>query len=114
MRRAALSIANKVRLMLILGSVMTIRHAISISTNTILPYAAIRIKRSNIPCPKEARALFVERLRSILTDKDIVGCLPRHHASLINDAVSNNWTNYWDGNIFSMMKRAGALARQYT
>lgn len=54
----------------------------------------------------EARALFVARLREVLSGKNIEGCLPKHHASLINDAVGTNWKNYWQGDMLDMMKRA--------
>ena len=57
----------------------------------------------------ESRRLFVMRLKKLLSDKIVAGCLPRHHASLINDAIGNNWKNYWQGDIFDMMKRASAL-----
>lgn len=56
-----------------------------------------------------ARALFVERLHKLLSGRRIVGCLPRHHASLINDAVGTNWKNYWNGDLYSMVKKASLL-----
>lgn len=57
----------------------------------------------------ESREFFVKRLRRLLSGKIIAGCLPRHHASLINDAIGDNWKNYWQGDIFEMMERASAL-----
>ena len=66
----------------------------------------------DFPCPllsADARALFIERLRSILKGKDIVGCLPRHHATLINDAVGSGWKNYWSGDLYTMMRKASLL-----
>lgn len=54
----------------------------------------------------ESRAFFVERLRLLLTNKDVSGCLPRHHAVLINDAIGSRWKNYWQGDLYSMMKKA--------
>ena len=54
-----------------------------------------------------ARDLFVARLQTLLTGKDIIGCLPRHHASLVDDAVGlNRWKNLWTGDLFSMMRNA--------
>lgn len=61
---------------------------------------------------QESRTLFVERLRSLLLGKDIAGCLPWHHATLINDAVGKNWENYWRGDIFSMIRRASLLTKK--
>ena len=58
-----------------------------------------------------SREFFVKRLRILLSDKKISGCLPRHHASLINDAIGKNWKNFWDGDMYSMMKKASALNR---
>lgn len=58
----------------------------------------------------KSRTLFVERLRTLLLGKDIVGCLPRHHASLINDAIGKSWENYWEGDIYFMMQKANLLA----
>jgi hypothetical protein len=57
----------------------------------------------------EARELFVGRLRGLLKGKDIEGCLPSHHAALINDAVGENWKNYWQGDMLDMKKRANHL-----
>ncbi|MBI2023219.1 hypothetical protein HYT01_01490 [Candidatus Giovannonibacteria bacterium] len=56
-----------------------------------------------------SRQLFVSRLRELLSKKDIVGCLPRHHASLINDAVGENWKNYWRGDMYNMFRKASTL-----
>ena len=61
---------------------------------------------------QESRGIFVDRLNSLLSGKDITGCLPKHHASLINDAVGTDWTNYWDGNIFSMIRKANLIKHQ--
>lgn len=57
----------------------------------------------------ESREFFVSRLKRLLSGKIISGCLPRHHASLINDAVGNDWKNYWQGDIYRMMKKASSL-----
>lgn len=68
----------------------------------------------DFPCPllgSDARALFVKRLRSILLGKDIVGCLPRHHATLVNDAVGKGWKNHWDGDLYTMMHKASLLLK---
>jgi predicted RNA-binding protein len=56
-----------------------------------------------------SRTLFIERLRSLLLGKNIIGCLPRHHASLINDAMGTDWKNYWQGDLYLMMKKANQL-----
>ena len=61
---------------------------------------------------QESRGIFVDRLSSLLSEKDIAGCLPKHHASLINDAVGTDWINYWDGNIFSMIRKANLIKHQ--
>ena len=58
---------------------------------------------------KECRDFFVKRLRRLLLNKDIVGCLPRHHASLVNDAIGIGWRNYWSGDLYAMMRKAGSL-----
>jgi len=60
---------------------------------------------------EKARRLFVERLRVLLTGKNITGCLPRHHALLVNDAVGKKWKNYWNGDLYSMMRRVHLLSR---
>lgn len=68
--------------------------------------------RYDFPPPlldQSTRNFFVRRLRVLLAGHEIVGCLPRHHASLINDAVGTNWKNYWKGDIYSMMQRASRL-----
>lgn len=57
----------------------------------------------------EARDFFVGRLKTLLAEKDIEGCLPCHHASLINDAIGVGWKNYWQGDMLDMMKRANKL-----
>lgn len=57
----------------------------------------------------ESREFFVKRLKRLLSGKIISGCLPRHHASLINDAIGNDWKNYWEGDIYRMMKKASSL-----
>lgn len=54
----------------------------------------------------ESRAFFVERLRLLLVNKNVSGCLPRHHAALINDAIGHDWKNYWQGDLYSMMRKA--------
>jgi len=64
------------------------------------------------PCflSTETRAIFISRLMDTLSGKDIEGCLPKHHAGLIDDAVGkNNWKNYWQGDMLDMMKRANQL-----
>ncbi|MBI2024756.1 MAG: hypothetical protein HYT03_01520 [Candidatus Harrisonbacteria bacterium] len=58
---------------------------------------------------KTARVLFIERLRELLEEKNIAGCLPHHHATLINDAIGTEWINYWSGDLYSMIKKASAL-----
>ncbi|MBI2109045.1 MAG: hypothetical protein HYT93_02605 [Parcubacteria group bacterium] len=62
----------------------------------------------------ESRELFVNRLRELLSGKHIVGCLPSHHAKLIDDAVGGGWKNYWDGNMYSMVEKGTKLARKRT
>lgn len=57
----------------------------------------------------EARELFVERLQTLLIGKNIEGCLPSHHAGLINDAIGKKWKNYWQGDMLTMKKRANQL-----
>lgn len=57
----------------------------------------------------ESRELFVRRLCQALSGKDIIGCLPRHHASLIIDAIGDGWENHWSGDLFAMMKKASRL-----
>ncbi len=59
----------------------------------------------------DSRKIFVERLRLLLSGKNIIGCLPRHHASLINDAVGIDWKNYWHGDFFAMVRKAAHLTR---
>lgn len=59
----------------------------------------------------ESRAFFVERLRLLLTNKDVLGCLPRHHATLIDDAIGNKWKNYWQGDLYLMMKKASLVIK---
>lgn len=58
----------------------------------------------------ETRTLFVKRLQIILRGKHVEGCLPRHHAALVSDAVGNRWKNYWDGDLYSMMRKAKKLS----
>lgn len=58
----------------------------------------------------ETRTLFVKRLKPLLVGKDIAGCLPSHHARVINEVVGKNWKNYWRGNMFDMIKQGSALA----
>lgn len=62
---------------------------------------------------EESRAFFVKRLRILLKGKDVAGCLPRHHASLINDAIGNNWKNYWRRDIYFMMRQANLLSKKH-
>ena len=57
----------------------------------------------------ESSEFFVSRLRKLLYGKIIAGCLPRHHASLINDALGYNWKNYWEGDLYEMMRKASSL-----
>ena len=59
----------------------------------------------------ESRELFVERLRELLAGKHIVGCLPKHHAKLIDDAVGSGWKNYWIGGMFSMRSKGSKLLK---
>lgn len=57
-----------------------------------------------------AHAFFVKRLRVLLSGKKIYGCLPRHHAGLINEAVGCRWKNYWSGDLYDMKKKAFLLS----
>lgn len=57
----------------------------------------------------KSREFFVSRLNKLLDEKDISGCLPKHHARLINDAIGTNWENYWEKDLFEMMRRASKL-----
>ncbi len=59
----------------------------------------------------ESRELFVERLRELLAGKHIIGCLPKHHAKLIDDAVGKGWKNHWDGNMYSMIRKGTRLLK---
>lgn len=59
----------------------------------------------------ESRAFFVHRLKTLLTGKNIVGCLPRHHATLINDAIGTNWENLWSGDMYHMIQKASSLTK---
>lgn len=57
----------------------------------------------------QARELFVTRLRTLLLGKDVAGCLPSHHASLITDAIGKKWKNYWQGDMLEMKRQANKL-----
>lgn len=59
----------------------------------------------------DSRDLFVRRLRMLLSGKVVEGCLPRHHASLVNDAVGLGWKNHWEGGMFSMSRKASCLRK---
>ena len=62
----------------------------------------------------ESRNLFVERLRLLLLGKNIVGCLPKHHAKLVTDAIGEDWKNYWCGDMFSMIRKASKIKSKNT
>jgi len=57
----------------------------------------------------ESRALFVARLRELLDGKDVAGCLPAHHQSLVREAIGNRWENHWESGLYQMMKYAKSL-----
>jgi hypothetical protein len=59
-----------------------------------------------------SRATFVTRLAALLRGRDVAGCLPSHHAKLVNLAIGSDWKNYWRGDLFQMMRRGGELARR--
>lgn len=57
----------------------------------------------------EAREFFIKRLSVLLSGKNVAGCLPSHHAALVNDAIGDGWRNYWSGGLYQMMGSARCL-----
>ena len=56
----------------------------------------------------ESRDLMVRRLAKALGEKDVRGCLPRHHADLVSSAVGS-FENDWSGGLYEMAWKAARL-----